>query len=62
MTTYDRWDVVEVPFPFIDSIQSKLRKALVLTNKKFICHERSGLPFISRFRMTKNQIKLFFVH
>ncbi len=35
MMTYEPFDVVVVPFPFVDSQQSKERKALVLSAKAF---------------------------
>jgi len=33
--TCDPYDVVEVPFPFSDSQQRKIRKALVLSNRSY---------------------------
>lgn len=35
MTTYERHDVVEVPFPFSDLPNAKKRKALVVSNARF---------------------------
>jgi len=35
MTTYKPFDVVEVPFPFVDSPNSKIRKALVISHESF---------------------------
>lgn len=40
MTTCDRFDVVEVPFPFSDLPRSKRRKALVLSSREF--NDRNG--------------------
>jgi mRNA interferase MazF len=40
MTTCERFDVVEVPFPFSDLPRSKRRKALVLSSHAF--NERNG--------------------
>jgi len=35
MTAFDAGDLVEVPFPFIDSRSAKLRPALVLSTSEF---------------------------
>jgi len=35
MMTFDRWDVVEVPFPFVDRVKSKTRKAIVVSDSNF---------------------------
>lgn len=32
--TYDLYEVVKVPFPFIDSVNSKMRPALILSSAK----------------------------
>jgi mRNA interferase MazF len=40
MTICERFDVVEVPFPFSDAPRSKRRKALVLSSRTF--NERNG--------------------
>ena len=33
--TYDRWDIVEVPFPFVDRVKFKFRKAVVVSRSEF---------------------------
>ena len=33
--TYEQWDVVVVPFPFVNSLKSKPRPVLVLNNASF---------------------------
>jgi len=40
MTTFEAGDLVEVPFPFIDSSRTKLRPALVLSSPAF--HQKTG--------------------
>ena len=40
MMTYEPGDVIEVPFPFIESGNQKLRPALVISKRKF--QEESG--------------------
>jgi len=35
MMTYDRWDVVAVPFPFVDRVKSKSRKAIIISGSSF---------------------------
>ena len=35
MTIYKPGDIVEIPFPFIDMVEKKLRPALVLSNPQF---------------------------
>lgn len=38
MMIYSRWDVVEVPFPFVDKVKAKTRKAIVLSSGDFQTH------------------------
>ena len=33
--TFNQWDIVVVPFPFVDSAKSKPRPVVVLTNEDF---------------------------
>lgn len=45
--TCDRWQVVVVPFPFVDSPQSKRRPALVLSGASFNQHGHTILALIT---------------
>lgn len=48
MTICERFDVVVVPFPFIDSAEAKTRPALVLSARAFnIAHGASVLAMIT---------------
>jgi mRNA interferase MazF len=49
---YDRFDVVDVPFPFTDIPQSKLRKALVLTPKSM--NEQNGVTTLMMITSRQN--------
>ena len=40
---YDTWDVVEVPFPFIETAKVKQRKALVLSSRDFAEHNSAHI-------------------
>ncbi len=46
MTTYRRWDIVLVPFPFSDLTAAKKRPALVLSPNEF---NRSGADLVVAF-------------
>ena len=35
LMTYEQWDVIVVPFPFVNSLKSKPRPVLVLSNSSF---------------------------
>jgi mRNA interferase MazF len=41
--TFDRWDVIVSPYPFVEIFESKIRPVLVLTTKKF--NENHGICF-----------------
>jgi len=48
MTIYERFDVVVVPFPFVDSPTTKPRPALVLSTRAFnAAHDASLLAMIT---------------
>ena len=36
---YDQFDIVVVPFPFVDSVTAKKRPALILSSSKYFNHE-----------------------
>ncbi len=45
--TFEKWDVVVVPFPFTDRNESKRRPALVLSNRKFNGHGHTVMAMIT---------------
>jgi mRNA interferase MazF len=53
-TTYDTYDVVEVPFPFSDMPQVKIRKALVLTPKSM--NDLNGATTLMMITSRKNSV------
>jgi mRNA interferase MazF len=48
MTIFERFEVVVVPFPFLDVARSKPRPALILSNVAFNRHGHSILAMITR--------------
>lgn len=51
---YKQWEVVAVPFPFVDSIQRKKRPVLVLSNSKF---NKTNKHFIGAMITTAKGVK-----
>ena len=51
MTIYKQWDVVVVPFPFIDTPKAKSRPALVLSDSQF---NKKGLIILSMITTKKS--------
>ncbi|MBI5274547.1 MAG: type II toxin-antitoxin system PemK/MazF family toxin [Chlamydiales bacterium] len=50
--TYDRYEVVKVPFPFTDVKQSKIRPALILSSAKYF-NEKIGLSIMTMITSIK---------
>lgn len=50
MTGFNQWDVVVVPFPFVDTPKSKPRPSLVLSDNSF---NRNGLVILSMITTQK---------
>lgn len=49
--TYRRWDVVVVPYPFIEGLEAKRRPALIVSNDAF--HQTHGLYWMAMITTAK---------
>lgn len=47
MTTFDKWDVVLVPFPFTDLSQAKKRPAVVLSPREYNVNGDAVIGFLT---------------
>jgi mRNA interferase MazF len=36
MTTFERWDVIAVPFPYVERLQTKRRPAVVVSGQRWL--------------------------
>jgi mRNA interferase MazF len=45
MTTFDRWDVVAVPFPYVERLEAKRRPAVVVSGQRWL--EAHGLLWVA---------------
>jgi len=53
MTTFERWAVVAVPFPYVDRLQVKRRPALVVSGQRWL--EAHGLLWVLMITSAGNE-------